>query len=294
MQERGVGKVDWRRALGRGGTFVLSAGGVLAVVSLFTGHLVTVAGLDDVVWYPYYLAIHLLTIWALQHRLREIPRAAERRFWNGISLAFLFWASWDAVRAFFPQARAPFNLRTVIEDCLDLIAPIAARKGLETAYYLERPLHERLAGDAARTRQILLNLLNNAVKFTERGEIRVVLDHRDLGDGRREARFTVSDTGVGIAAEELGQLFKPFSQIDSSMTRGHGGTGLGLAICSRLCELMAGRIWVESTVGRGSSFHFTIPGPSSSFGGSARVLSFSLTSTFSISDTGSASETSTV
>ncbi len=158
----------------------------------------------------------------------------------------------------------PYNLRTTLRSSLSLVAPIAADKGLALSYDVETPLCERLEGDATRTRQVLVNLLNNAIKFTDSGKIRVSLATRDLGDGDHEAHFTVADTGIGIAAEDLEKLFKPFSQVDPSMTRRHGGTGLGLAICRRLCELMGGRIWVDSTPGTGSTFHFTIRGQAAS------------------------------
>ena len=153
-----------------------------------------------------------------------------------------------------------YDLQRTIRESLDLLIPVAGQKGLDLAYRVEQPIRERLVGDAIRTRQILVNLLNNAVKFTDRGSIRVTLATRDLEDSLVEAHFTVTDTGIGIPTEHLGELFKPFSQVDPSMTRRHGGTGLGLAICRRLCELMGGRIWVESTLGEGSSFHFTVRG----------------------------------
>ncbi len=154
----------------------------------------------------------------------------------------------------------PFELRAILRTSLSLVAPIAADKGLALSYEVATPVCERLVGDATRTRQVLVNLLNNAIKFTDHGEIRVSLTTHELGDGRHEAHFRVADTGIGIAAEDRDNLFRPFSQVDPSMTRRHGGTGLGLAICRRLCELMDGRIWVDSTSGVGSTFHFTVRG----------------------------------
>ncbi|MCP4658219.1 MAG: response regulator [bacterium] len=156
--------------------------------------------------------------------------------------------------------REPLDLRACIEDALEVMAPIADEKHLDLAYYVERPARERLVGDATRTRQILVNLLNNATKFTEEGEVWISLATRGLGNGLWEAQLTVTDTGIGISTENLDKLFRPFSQIDASPSRRHGGTGLGLAISKRLCELMGGRIWVESTLGQGSSFHFTLRG----------------------------------
>jgi signal transduction histidine kinase/DNA-binding NarL/FixJ family response regulator len=156
--------------------------------------------------------------------------------------------------------RAPFSLREVIEESLRVVAPLAARQGLALDHAVAAETPEALVGDRARTRQVLVNLLGNAVKFTPRGEVRAELSARPLEDGRFEAHFAVTDTGIGIPGEELDRLFIAFSQLDGSLARHQGGTGLGLAISRRLTELMGGRIWVESAVGQGSTFHFTIPG----------------------------------
>ncbi|HEY4590535.1 MAG TPA: ATP-binding protein, partial [Thermoanaerobaculia bacterium] len=159
--------------------------------------------------------------------------------------------------------RAPFSPREVIDECLGIVAPLAAQKGIALSSGPGENgdgMPEALVGNVARTRQVLVNLLGNAVKFTPRGEVRVELSVRPLDDGRFEAHFAVSDTGIGIPAEELDRLFVAFSQLDGSPARQQGGTGLGLAISRRLVELMGGRIWVESAVGQGSTFHFTIPG----------------------------------
>jgi CheY-like chemotaxis protein/HPt (histidine-containing phosphotransfer) domain-containing protein len=115
-------------------------------------------------------------------------------------------------------------------------------------------------GDLARTRQVLVNLLGNAVKFTPQGEVQVSLSARPLDGGRCEVLFAIADTGIGIPSQELDWLFVDFHQLDGSLTRQHGGTGLGLAISKRLTELMGGRIWAESTVGQGSTFYFTLVG----------------------------------
>ena len=162
-------------------------------------------------------------------------------------------------------SRAPFDLRALIEESLKVVAPLAARQGIALRHEVERETTgeetpEALVGDVARTRQVLVNLLGNAVKFTLKGEVRVGLSVRPLGGGRFEAHFAVTDTGIGIPGEELDRLFVAFSQLDGSPARRQGGTGLGLAISRRLTELMGGRIWAESTVGQGSTFHFTIPG----------------------------------
>ncbi|MGB3693296.1 MAG: response regulator, partial [Spirulinaceae cyanobacterium] len=167
----------------------------------------------------------------------------------------------------------PFNLRTCIEESLDIVAPKAAKKDLELAYLIDKGTPENIIGDITRTRQIFVNLLGNAVKFTEKGEVTISVIVRRLDTGVNSAvanldedlsankyaiRFEVRDTGIGIAADRLGSLFKPFSQISSSISRHYGGTGLGLAISQRLCEMMGGRIWADSDVGRGSTFYFSI------------------------------------
>ncbi|HWQ13597.1 MAG TPA: response regulator [Roseiflexaceae bacterium] len=153
----------------------------------------------------------------------------------------------------------PFDLRTCLEDALDLLALAASKKQLDLAYLVEPGTPETIVGDITRLRQILINLLNNALKFTERGEVVVAVDARPLDDdGRFELHFAVRDTGIGIPPDRMDRLFKAFSQVDASTTRKYGGTGLGLIISLRLSELMGGRMWVESEVGVGTTFHFTI------------------------------------
>ena len=162
--------------------------------------------------------------------------------------------------------RAPFSLAAVVEESLDVVQPLAVRQGLTLHHSIAAGTPEILVGDHDRTRQVLLNLLGNAVKFTPAGGVRVELSARPVAAGaggaesRYEVRFAVADTGIGIPPEELAQLFAPFHQLDGSTTRRHGGTGLGLAISRRLTELMGGRIGAKSTVGVGSTFHFTIVG----------------------------------
>jgi len=158
--------------------------------------------------------------------------------------------------------RQPFGLRPCIEESIDLIAPKGAEKNLELLYQIDPGVPGSLLGDVTRVRQILVNLLANAVKFTERGEIVVAVsgEARAAGDAW-EVRFSVRDTGVGIPADRVDRLFLPFSQVDSSTTRVYGGTGLGLAISKRLVEMMGGRIWAESEPGRGSTFSFTVVAP---------------------------------
>ncbi len=153
--------------------------------------------------------------------------------------------------------KQPFDLRDCIEGSLDLLAPKASEKGLEMAYMIgDTP--GMLVGDVTRVRQILVNLLSNAVKFTDSGEVVVSVTAQPLGEQRFEVEFSVRDTGVGIPPERMDRLFRSFSQVDASTTRRYGGTGLGLAISKHLSEMMGGRMWVESKVGVGSTFHFSI------------------------------------
>jgi PAS domain S-box-containing protein len=155
----------------------------------------------------------------------------------------------------------PFDLRECVEGALDLVATRAAEKGIDLAYLMGDGVPAAIVGDLTRLRQVLLNVLSNAVKFTERGEVVLSVSARRTGRGKRrhELTFTVRDTGIGIPADRLGRLFQSFSQVDASTTRRYGGTGLGLAISQRLTELMGGKIGVTSEVGTGSEFHFTIP-----------------------------------
>jgi CheY-like chemotaxis protein/nitrogen-specific signal transduction histidine kinase/HPt (histidine-containing phosphotransfer) domain-containing protein len=157
--------------------------------------------------------------------------------------------------------RAPFDLRASIESVVDLIGPMATAKGLEVAYDIEAGTPETAVGDASRIRQILLNLLNNAVKFTETGEIEISasVEPSEQPDSL-VYHLTVRDTGIGIPPDRLGELFQSFTQVDASTSRRYGGTGLGLAISRRLAELMDGTAWAESTgvPGEGSTFHITL------------------------------------
>jgi signal transduction histidine kinase/DNA-binding response OmpR family regulator len=152
----------------------------------------------------------------------------------------------------------PCVLAGCLEESLQLVARKAQEKGVELTGFIEPTTPSVFLTDAGRLRQILVNLLGNAVKFTDAGEVGVTGAAAPLGGGRWEIHFAVRDTGVGIPADRLDRLFKSFSQVDVSTTRRYGGTGLGLAICKRLSELMGGRIWVESEPGKGSTFHFTV------------------------------------
>jgi PAS domain S-box-containing protein len=155
----------------------------------------------------------------------------------------------------------PFSLHECIESALDLVAPRAVEKNLELACWIDRSVPAVLVGDVTRIRQVVVNLLTNAVKFTSAGEVFISATTRAQPGETPQLRVTVRDTGIGIPADRVHRLFQSFSQVDSSTTRVHGGTGLGLAISRRIIELMQGRIWVESETGRGSRFHFEIPLP---------------------------------
>ena len=150
-----------------------------------------------------------------------------------------------------------FDLREAVGDAAKVLALRAAEKGLELACHIHPDVPDEVLGDVGRLRQVLLNVLGNAVKFTDAGE--VVLDVRveEANPARATLRFAVTDTGVGIPAEKQQQIFQAFTQADASTTRRFGGTGLGLAIALRLVELMNGRMWVQSEVGHGSTFFFT-------------------------------------
>ena len=153
----------------------------------------------------------------------------------------------------------PFELRGNVEEALDLVSASATQKGLVLAYIIDKDVPEFIIGDPTRLRQILGNLLNNAVKFTECGEIKLSVGASKFSDtGTHEICFAVQDTGIGISAEQIGYLFQPFAQVDATVTRKYGGTGLGLAISRKLVALMGGSIWVESLPGKGSTFNFTI------------------------------------
>jgi PAS domain S-box-containing protein len=154
---------------------------------------------------------------------------------------------------------APFDLRECVESALELVAAGALRKGLDIAYDLDPDVPGALIGDVTRLRQVLINLLNNAVKFTDHGEVVVTVTAEPLNpDHRHRVYFAVRDTGIGIPEDRIGRLFESFSQLDPSTTRRYGGTGLGLAISRRLVDLMGGTMWVESRSGTGSTFHFTV------------------------------------
>ncbi|NTV45015.1 MAG: response regulator [Chlorobiales bacterium] len=172
--------------------------------------------------------------------------------------------------------RYPFGLRTAIEESIDIFAATAAEKEIELTYFIHDGVPPKVSGDVTRLRQIMVNLVGNAVKFTSEGEVVVEVDliqseqtnlaiyGGDMYGGMPEEdrrvllHFSVRDTGIGIPEDRMDYIFSSFSQVDTSTTRKYGGTGLGLSISKHLCELMNGSMWVESEVGKGSIFHFTV------------------------------------
>jgi PAS domain S-box-containing protein len=176
----------------------------------------------------------------------------------------------------------PFNLKQCIEETISLLTPKASEKGLQLISSIDTSTPTAIIGDSTRLRQILVNLLNNAVKFTQSGEVFITVTActTEVGKSKVETKaiqprviqsnhptcvyeiqFAVQDTGIGIPTDRLDRLFKAFSQVDASTTRQYGGTGLGLAISKRLSELLGGKMWVESQLGKGSTFYFTIIAP---------------------------------
>jgi PAS domain S-box-containing protein len=153
--------------------------------------------------------------------------------------------------------RRPFELRECVESALELVAAQAAQRDLELGCLIDSDVPPEITGDAARLRQVLLNLVGNAVKFTEEGEVIVAVRREGSAPGGHRLHVAVRDTGIGIPEERMRQLFQSFSQVDASTSRRFGGTGLGLAISKRLSELMGGTVWADSAPGQGSTFHFT-------------------------------------
>jgi len=153
----------------------------------------------------------------------------------------------------------PVRVRECVESALDLVSGQAAQKHLDLLYWIDPAVPPAILGDPTRLRQTLVNLLTNAIKFTDSGEVFVKLTQRTDAEGGERLHVAVRDSGIGIPAESMDRLFSAFSQVDASTTRRYGGTGLGLAISRRIVELMQGRIWVESTPGEGSTFQYEIP-----------------------------------
>ena len=152
----------------------------------------------------------------------------------------------------------PFRIETCIEEIFELYAIQADQKNIDLVYRIDEKVPQIVVVDVTRLRQVLVNLVSNAIKFTEQGEIYIVVSVASEKEGKVKLLFTVRDTGIGVPFDRIHKLFRPFSQVDSSSTRRYGGVGLGLAICFRAVDLLGGQIWVESTPAEGSTFRFTI------------------------------------
>ena len=155
----------------------------------------------------------------------------------------------------------PCNLQNIVQQVTAISSPrlIALKKNIELSSTIHPAVENEIIADESRIKQVLINLLGNAIKFTETGSIKLSVTANLIDDSLQELHFAVSDTGIGISEENIQTLFIPFTQIDSTATRKHSGTGLGLSICRKIIEEMGGRIWVESQLGRGSTFKFIIP-----------------------------------
>jgi signal transduction histidine kinase len=153
----------------------------------------------------------------------------------------------------------PLSLRRVVTDAVEALRQRAQGKGLELAARFRPDVPDSVIGDPTRLRQVLLNLADNAIKFTERGSVTVEVDVEAGSAGETLVRFAVIDTGIGISPEMQARVFESFTQADGTTTRRFGGTGLGLTISLQLVALMGGRMWLESTPGSGSAFRFALP-----------------------------------
>ncbi|MEJ8825258.1 response regulator [Variovorax humicola] len=185
--------------------------------------------------------------------IEKVNRAAESLL--GIINDILDFSKIEAGKMSLEQA--PFRLEEVLHDFANMVSLKAEGKGLELLFDTSAALPTALVGDRLRLGQVLVNLGNNAVKFTQAGEIVIGVRVEDLHDDRVELHFWCSDTGIGMTPEQITRMFQPFSQADGSITRRYGGTGLGLTISKNIVEMMGGRIWVESEAGKGSTFRFT-------------------------------------
>ncbi len=151
----------------------------------------------------------------------------------------------------------PFDMRDTVQNSIKSVKTLIRDKGLEVAIEVADDVPAVLVGDPGRLRQVLLNLISNAIKFTQKGTVRLTIDRQMVSADRVQLHFQVSDQGIGIPSDQLSTIFEPYLQADDSTAREYGGTGLGLAICRDLVELMNGRIWAESVEGAGATFHFT-------------------------------------
>ncbi|MFY9226597.1 MAG: response regulator [Blastocatellia bacterium] len=155
----------------------------------------------------------------------------------------------------------PFDLLECVEKSIDLVASKAKEKHLQLLYLIDNSVPKQLLGDFNRLRQVIINLLSNALKFTQKGEVILLIKARKTTSTTYKLKFAIKDTGIGIAQDKISNLFKSFSQVDASITRNYGGTGLGLAISKKIVKMMGGNIWVRSTINQGSTFFFTVKLP---------------------------------
>jgi len=153
----------------------------------------------------------------------------------------------------------PFHLETCIEESIYLLNSIASQKGLTLTYEIDNNIPDSFLGDKIRIRQILMNLLGNGIKFTQQGAVHLAISSEKNDNTIHQLEFSITDNGIGISTEDQAKLFQPFTQADSSTTRKFGGTGLGLVICRQLVKQMEGEIGVKSSLGKGATFHFTLP-----------------------------------
>jgi PAS domain S-box-containing protein len=153
----------------------------------------------------------------------------------------------------------PFELRKSIKEIVEIIEPIINEKGLAISTYISENVPRYLMGDFEKIKQVLLNLLSNAAKFTSKGNIEIHVENIQIEGDFINVAFSVKDTGIGIGEEQINTIFEPFTQADNTVSRRYGGTGLGLSICQKLVEMMKGQIWIESTLGAGTKVHFIIP-----------------------------------
>ncbi|MGG6313957.1 ATP-binding protein [Paenibacillus macerans] len=154
---------------------------------------------------------------------------------------------------------APFALRAAVQDIFDLFREDAGRKGLDLLFFIDEKIPGILYGDIWRLRKVLVHLIANSLKYTEEGGIYLIVSSNPAGTGRLELEFTISDTGIGIPADRVKQLFEPFTQLESLMSRKYDGTGLGLAICRMMVRMMGGELQAKPLKERGAAFTFTIP-----------------------------------
>src|SRR5581483_2594725 len=189
-----------------------------------------------------------------QREFLEIVKSSADSLLNIIN-AILDFSKLEAGKVVLEKAE--FDLPKILADTAKTLALRAHEKDLELTCYIEPEVPERVSGDSNCLRQVLVNLIGNAIKFTAKGEIAIHCKLASAMDADVLAHFTVTDTGIGVPPDKQTSIFAPFEQADGSSTRRYGGTGLGLSICARLVDLMGGRIWVESQPGEGSSFQFT-------------------------------------